>query len=91
MCTVLYNGDNMTSTTNYQVFDLYSKSSPFNLKGSFVTAYNSVQDNKLNGTQSWAISPLSINTCETYVCYYTCYMSRALKTTDINDLNIVAG
>ncbi len=91
MCVVPYSGDAQLSTNSYSVYDLYSTKTPFNQFGSQTSAYGTILDLKQNGKSDWLVHPSSNNTCETYVCTFTCNIYRPMVSTETTDVSVVVG
>lgn len=57
----------------WETYDLWTTFSgrPYDLTGSYGSAYANVQDTKFGGSSSWKVnSTLSVNTCYTSYCTY---------------------
>ncbi len=60
---------------------------PYDITGSYTTAYANYLDTKQGGKSSWKVSDeLSTNKCTTAYCTYTCVMYRPLINYDTYDI-----
>ena len=91
MCVVSYTGDAQLGNNSYLAFDLYSAKTPFNLVGSQAQAYGSLLDIKQKGQSDWLVHSSSYNTCETYVCTFTCNIYRPMTSNETTDVSVVSG
>lgn len=94
ICATTYQSDASLSKMTWETQDLSSTfaTKPYDLTGSYSSAYANVLDTKQGGTSSWRVKQsLSSNTCTTAYCTYTCVLYRPLVNYDNFDVQFTKG